>query len=202
MTRSTRLNADYLSDAELAALEWGALGSNVRIHATCVINNSDRIFIGDNVRIDPYCVISVGSRLTIGSFVHIATGVSILGAGEVTVSNFAGISQGTRLISSTDDFSGRAMTGPLVPDDLKAVIHGPIVIGEHAVIGANTIVLPGTKVNDGATVGALSLVNRDLEPWTVNAGIPARRVRDRDREPERLAQDLRLRLRPSDSREG
>ena len=46
--------------------------------------------------------------------------------------------------------------------------------------GANSVVLPGAKVGEGATVGALSLVAESLEEWTVNAGVPARRRGDRD----------------------
>jgi acetyltransferase-like isoleucine patch superfamily enzyme len=52
---------------------------------------------------------------------------------------------------------------------------GPVSIGKGAVIGANTLVLPGVKIGAGAVVGAMSLVNRDAEGFV--GGVPARPLR-------------------------
>jgi dTDP-4-amino-4,6-dideoxy-D-glucose acyltransferase len=68
-----------------------------------------------------------------------------------------------------------------VPADLRRVVEGRIEIGRHSVIAANSVVLPGTVVKDGAMLGALSLARGTLEPWTVYAGIPARAVGLRDK---------------------
>ena len=61
-------------------------------------------------------------------------------------------------------------------------------------------VLPGVTVGEGATVGALSLVNRDCEPWTIYGGVPARplKARRKDRVLE-LEAELRRTLYPSGS---
>jgi len=53
---------------------------------------------------------------------------------------------------------------------------GKIVVGERAMIGAGTIVLPGVEIGAGARVGANSVVTRDVPPGTTVAGIPARPV--------------------------
>ncbi|PSQ60861.1 MAG: acetyltransferase [Halobacteriales archaeon SW_9_67_25] len=68
---------------------------------------------------------------------------------------------------------------------------GEVVIGERAMIGAGTVVLPGVEVGPGARVAANSLVASDVRPGATVAGIPAtpvddetRQGTDRSREPE------------------
>lgn len=57
---------------------------------------------------------------------------------------------------------------------------GPVVIGEGAMIGANCTVLPGVVIGKGATVSAMSLVNRDVPPGAAVGGVPARPLRRLD----------------------
>ena len=64
----------------------------------------------------------------------------------------------------------------------RNVTRSSVTVRRHAILGANVIVLPGITIGEGASVGAGSLVNRDLEPWTVNAGSPARAVKARPRQ--------------------
>lgn len=55
--------------------------------------------------------------------------------------------------------------------------HGPVTIGALASIGANCTILPGVTIGEGAVVGAMSLVNRDVPAGEFWAGVPARRIR-------------------------
>jgi len=45
-----------------------------------------------------------------------------------------------------------------------------------------SVVLPGVTVGVGSSVGAMTLCNKDLEPWGMYVGIPARRIKERSRE--------------------
>lgn len=56
---------------------------------------------------------------------------------------------------------------------------GPVEIGADVLIGANTTILPGVSVGDGAIVGAGSLVNRDVPPGVLAAGVPVRVIKVR-----------------------
>ncbi len=56
---------------------------------------------------------------------------------------------------------------------------GPVEIGSGVLIGSNTTILPGVRIGDGAVVGAGSLVNCDIPPGALAAGVPAR-VRRRE----------------------
>ena len=175
-------NADYLSREALERLGFASLGEHVLIHPTCVLVGCGRMRIGSHVRIDPFCVITMSVELVIGDRVHISAHASLLGAGGITIGDYAFISHGTRVLSSSDDFSGPSICGPLVPPEWRHVVTAPIQVARHGVLGANSVILPGGGLGEGATVGALSLVKAVLEPWTVNAGVPTRVVGRRDRE--------------------
>ncbi|WP_128896129.1 acyltransferase [Longirhabdus pacifica] len=54
---------------------------------------------------------------------------------------------------------------------------GEVNIGSHVMIGANTTILPGVTIGDHAVVGAGSVVNKDVPPYTFVAGNPAQRIK-------------------------
>lgn len=173
----------YLLDAELSELGLAGYGEGVRISDKASIHNAPAIRLGSHVRIDDFCILSAGAGgITFGDHIHLAAYSSIIGAGAVTIEDFANISSRVSIYSSSDDYSGATMTNPTVPDAFKAVDHRPVTIGRHAIVGAGSVVLPGCDLGEGAAVGALSLVNRPCEPFTIYAGAPARAVRARSRE--------------------
>jgi len=175
------MNTDYLSRAELERQGFADLGDDVLLHPTCVIVNAARISIGSHVRIDPFCIITISDRLAIGSRVHISGQAAILGGGRIEIGDFACLSHGVKVLSSSDAFTEAGIAGPMVPEAFRAVVHAPITIGRHVVLGAQTVVLPGVRIGEGATIGALSLVKHEIAPWTVNAGVPTRVIASRDR---------------------
>lgn len=59
---------------------------------------------------------------------------------------------------------------------------GPVVIGNRAWIGYRALILPGVTVGEGAVVAAGSVVSRDVEPFAIVAGVPARPVGTRPRD--------------------
>lgn len=175
-------NAAYLSREMLERLGFAALGEDVLIHPSCVLVGCERMRIGSHVRIDPFCVVTMSADIVIGNRVHVSAHASLLGGGGIVIADFACVSHGTRVLSLSGDFTGGHMCGPMVPPAHRHVVTAPIEIGRHAVLGANSVILPGGGLGEGATVGALSLVKTVLEPWTVNAGVPTRIVGRRDRE--------------------
>ncbi len=56
---------------------------------------------------------------------------------------------------------------------------GDIVLEDDVWIGANTVVLPGVRIGQGSVVGAGSVVTRDIAPFSVSAGVPAKKIKDR-----------------------
>ncbi len=70
--------------------------------------------------------------------------------------------------------------------EVQSMIHGhsAVVVQEDAWIGAGAIILPGITIGRGAIVGAGAVVTKDVAPYTVVAGVPARVLRSLHHDPE------------------
>ncbi|APW36531.1 galactoside O-acetyltransferase [Rhodoferax koreense] len=167
----------FYSPAELAQMGFLSVGNAVRLSRKASVHGASRIALGDHVRIDDFCVLSAGAGgIAIGNHIHVAVFSSIIGAGRVQLDDFSNISSRVSIYSSSDDYSGEAMTNPTVPTEWTRVDSAPVHVGRHAIIGAGSVLLPGVHLGEGAAVGALSLVKSDCEAFGIYAGSPARRV--------------------------
>lgn len=162
--------------------DFASCGEDVTIYELVRVVAAQNITVGDHVIVDDFVFLDGGLRLAIGSYVHLAAYVSIMGGSTCEIGDFVGLSAGTRVVTGTDRFDGSGLTNPTVPDDLRSVHRGVVRIGNHVLTGANTVVLPDVTIGEGAVVGAGSVVTKDLPPWTVCVGSPARPVKDRPSE--------------------
>lgn len=179
----------YYSPVELEAFGFRQLGTNVKISRKASIYGADTISVGSNVRIDDFCILS--GNLALGSYVHIAAYTALYGSTEgIRVEDFSNISARVCIYAVSDDYSGESMTNPLVPARFKNVQHAPVLIKRHVIIGSGCTVLPGVTLEEGAAFGAMTLINHDAEPWSINAGIPFRRLRARSRRALELETEL------------
>lgn len=122
-----------------------------------VVSVGDRTFIGNGT-------ITVASNISIGNDVMIAWGASIADH------NSHSISYSKRRYDVVN-----WMQGKKIWDD---IILSPVVICDRAWIGFNSIILKGITIGEGAVVGAGSVVTKDVPPWTIVAGNPARIIRE------------------------
>ncbi len=172
-----------LDRAALEQLGFAALGDDVRVSDRASVYGASRIALGSHVRIDDFCVLSAGAGgIQIGSHVHVAVYTSLIGAGRIVLGDFANLSSRVAVYSSSDDYSGRTMTNPTVPDEFKDVTHADVSIGRHVIVGAGSVILPGATLADGVAIGALSLVRGSCEAFSIHGGVPARRLGERSRE--------------------
>ncbi|APO67485.1 O-acetyltransferase LpxA-like protein [Rhizobium gallicum] len=176
------LGGQYLDEDDLALAGVARVGTNVRVHSTAILVDLESIRIGSHVRIDAFCVISAANGyVELGSHIHIASSTVVMGGAGVVLSDFSGLSHGVRIYSVSDDYSGRSLTNPTVPEHLRIPKKGRVVVGRHAIIGSGSVVLPGCDIGEGSAVGALSVVHKPVPEWEIFAGSPARRIAARDR---------------------
>ncbi|MCC6422987.1 MAG: putative colanic acid biosynthesis acetyltransferase [Phycisphaerales bacterium] len=124
---------------------------------------STRIWVSENVWIEmPW-------MLTIGDFVAIGPRVHLYNLGGIEIGHHVVISQDAYLCGGTHDYTSLAY--PL--------IRKKITVGNYVWIAAGAFIAPGVTIGDGAVIGARAVVTRDVEPWTVVAGNPARVIKRR-----------------------
>lgn len=156
------------------------VGKNVIIGKTVRIRYPELVSIGDNCIIDDFTYIS--TALELKGHIHISAGCKLIGGknSTVTIDEYSTLSPGVVLVAGSDDYLGGIAT-PLVPLNVKGNIQiGQILLGRHCLVGSNAVVLPNVIFSDGAATGALSLVKKNLAGWSLYAGIPAKKIKDRN----------------------
>lgn len=115
-----------------------------------------------------------GRNLRVGDDVDFALGVIVTTAGGVEIGDRVLIGYRTQILSTNHVI-------PPVPDKVFASGHvgRRVTIGADVWIGANCIVLPGVTIGAGAVVAAGSVVTRDVAPYAIVGGNPARLIRMR-----------------------
>lgn len=112
-----------------------------------------------------------GQNIEAGDDVFINRGVFLDSKGGISIGDFAGI--GENVVVFTHGHSES------VHEERS---YGKVVIGDYAKLYSNSMIMPGVTIGEQAIVAAMSLVNKDVPPNTVVAGIPARPVRERKTE--------------------
>lgn len=172
----------FYSQEELSEIGLKSYGINVLLSRKVSIYGAPNISLGSNVRIDDFCILS--GKITIGNYVHIASYAALYGANSgITMEDFSTLSSRVVVYGISDDYSGVSMTNPMIPKEYKpGMIEEEVFIRKHVVVGAGSVLLPGIILEEGCCVGAMSLCTRSTEPWSVNAGIPARKLNDRKKD--------------------
>ena len=190
MKSENPFNQGYYNTEQLREMSFKRVGDNVQIAKNCTIIGLENISLGDNIRIDGGVTLACASgHLKVGSYIHIGGDCHLTCTGGIELSDFSGLSQGVRIYSGSDDYSGKSLTNPTVPEKYLNVKVNPVLIGRHVIIGSCSVVLPGVVIGDGSAVGALTLVTRSLESWGVYLGSPAKKISTRKKdliEQERL----------------
>ena len=173
----------WLTDREITTMGFAGVGTSVMLSNKASYYNCQNIRLGNHVRIDDFCVLSAGiGGIEIGNYIHVAVYCSIVGSGKVTLDDFSGLSSRVSIYSSSDDYSGRAMTNPTLPEEFTQVHNADVKIGRHVIVGAGSIILPGVVLEEGVAIGALSLVKKDCQAFGIYMGTPAKRISNRKRD--------------------
>lgn len=166
------IKTSFYSEAELKAIGFKGFGRNVLISRKASFYNPEEMFFGNNVRIDDFCILS--GKISVGSYVHIAAYCGLFGRYGITFKDFSGLSSRISIYTYSDDYLGRCLTNPMVPEEFRTKPNiGPVALEKHALIGCGSVILPNSLIEEGASVGALSLVKGTLKAWGIYTGVPA-----------------------------
>lgn len=171
----------YLTKGQIESMGFKSIGKNVKISDRASIYNAELIEIGDRTRIDDFCLMS--GSIKVGMNVHITPFCLVAGGyNGVIIEDFVTLAYGVKIFSQSDDYSGKTMSNSTVPKKYKNETKECTVIKRHAIIGAGSTVMPGVILAEGSSIGAMSLVRKSTEPWSIYVGSPARRIKSRSKE--------------------
>lgn len=126
-----------------------SVGEGTVIYHGCEIRSPEKITIGKNSAIGDGCILDGRSGLTIGNSVNFSTGVWVW----------------TLQHDHRDKDFG--------------CVGAPVTIEDHAWLSCRTVVLPGVTIGRGAVVAAGAVVTKDVEPFSIVGGVPAKKIGER-----------------------
>lgn len=125
--------------------------------------------IGSNSNVYPKARVWAPWNLTIGSSCGIADEAIIYNPSPITLGDYVTVSQQAYLCGASHD-----ALDPEFP-----LIHAPITLKDHSWVCARSTVQMGVTVHEGAVLGLGGVATRDLEPWTIYGGVPAKAIKKR-----------------------
>lgn len=160
------------------------LGKNVTIYPLAKIICPENLSLGDESVIDDFAVLyCAGKGIKIGNFCHITFHCILQGGGLLEMGDFSAIGPGGIILAASDDYEGNGFIGLKVfGNKYRNVVSKDVIIGRHAHIGMGTIILPGVTLGEGCSIGAGSIVTKDMPPWTICFGSPCKPVKDKPKE--------------------
>lgn len=148
-----QLNNSYHSQEEIRDLFSQLIGKPV--------DKSFRLF--------PPFYTNCGKHITVGKRVFINTGCHFHDQGGIVLGDGALLGSNVVLTTVNHDFD---------PEKRSTAYPAPIILGKNVWIGASVTVVPGVTIGDGAIIGAGAVVTKDVPPYTIAAGVPARVIRE------------------------
>ncbi len=124
--------------------------------------------IGDGFMLFPPFYTDFGKNITIGSNVFINSCCHFQDQGGITIGDGALIGHNVVLATINHD---------LTPGKGRVNHYKPITLGKNVWIGSNSTILQGVTIGDWAVIAAGSVVTKDVEPYTIVGGAPARFIK-------------------------
>ncbi len=168
------------------ALLWGRFlavrYSGVRVDRTCRIHPEARIHprgckltIGARTSVAPgACIqgpVTIGEDCTVQAYSMV---IGVVGGGPITIGNGVRIAPHVVIFAGGHNFADTE-----IPIFKQGVTKAPIIIEDDVWIGSQVMICEGVRIGHGSVIGAGSVVTKDIPPWSVAVGVPARVKRTR-----------------------
>lgn len=155
-------------------------GEDVKIYPMAKIAFPHVVELGDHSKIRDFAFIFAGDGVKIGKYTDVQPHTVIWGGGMTIIGDRVSTGPGTVFLSATYSHEPGLRMVDGLPEGYAVAIGGNLVIEDDVYIGAGCVIMPVT-IGEGAVVGAGSFVNKDLEPWGIYVGSPAKKIGERDR---------------------
>jgi acetyltransferase-like isoleucine patch superfamily enzyme len=156
----------------------GSLGRDSFIRSeTRIIGNPRRIRIGNKFKIYENCIIAIGKgEILIGNDGLIGVGTYInCGNEKLIIGNGVAIAPFCKIFTFSHHYNS-------YDGIINSYKTGDVIIEDDVLIGTNTVILPGVRIGKSSIIAANSLVNKDITPFSIIGGSPAKLIKMRNSE--------------------
>lgn len=151
-------------------------GSKIRRPSRMDLFPYKNFHLGANSTVESYCVINNGAGdVILGDRVRVGIGSVIIG--PVTMGNGSGMGQHVFVSGFNHGFADGEKNSSQQELDMR-----PVIIEEEAHIGANSVLVPGVTIGKRSQIGAGSVVTKDVPPFSVVVGNPAKVIKSYNHE--------------------
>jgi acetyltransferase-like isoleucine patch superfamily enzyme len=154
-----------------------SVNQNYFVHPTAIFNVKSNVIIGDGSHVNEYVIFRTPiTKLVIGKNTHIGPfSVIFTATYGINIGNYVMIAPNCVLVEGAHVTDNLSLPMLLAGDFSK----GPIIIEDDVWIGANCTILHNVRIGKGAVIGANSLVNKNVEPYTIVGGVPIKQIGSR-----------------------
>jgi acetyltransferase-like isoleucine patch superfamily enzyme len=153
------------------------IGDNVEINALCV----EGVTLGNNITILRNTVIectgnikNMGVGLVIGDDVGIAQNCFIQVRGKVSIGSHVMFGPNVSIFSENHGFAD--LETPMIG---QPTIRSEVIIEDDVWLGTHSVILAGVRIGKGSIIAAGALVNKDIPPYSIVAGVPGKVIKSR-----------------------
>ena len=149
-------------------------------------NNKDKIRIGKGTHIrGGLLIFNYGGEIIIGNNCYIGDHSRIWSGEKVVIGNFVQVSHNVNIIDTTAHEMDAQLRAERYVDLINngpwknkgSVVTSPVMIGDYAWLSFNVSILRGVVIGEGAIIGANSVVTNDIPPYTLAVGNPAKVIK-------------------------
>ena len=162
--------------------EFGFMGRCVMITPPFRSDNPGNIRLGDSCRINAgswldtipeYGTATYSPRLEIGDHTYIGYNAHIMACGDMKIGSNVVIAD--KVYISDNQHGFQDVTRPIMPQPLTH--PGPVIIEDEVWLGEGVCVMPNVKIGKHSVIGANSVVTKDIPPYSVAVGVPAKIIK-------------------------
>lgn len=168
----------YIGRSGISISYSSFLGKGVKIYQGVNNGKKGEVKIGDKTAIEDYAILhAYGGSIFIDKNSFIGPHCVLYGHGKIHIGQNCLVAMHTCIISANHSIPPRHLSIRSLPDIRKEVI-----IEDDVWVGAGVKILSGVKVGKGAVIGAGSVVTKDLPPYSISVGNPAKVIKYRNEE--------------------
>ncbi|QQR91888.1 MAG: acyltransferase [Myxococcales bacterium] len=156
--------------------DFASCGDDPVFETGVLVFHPENIHLGHNVYIGHQSILKAyyKNEMLIGDKSWIGQQCFFHSAGGLRIGKQVGIGPGVKILTSQHQEEGREKA---ILE--SSVTYAEVIIDDHVDIGSGAIILPGVHIGKGAQIGAGAVVTKDVEAYSIMAGVPAKKLRMR-----------------------